>query len=166
MITINNLHNYIDFNKTNIVLGKGYAIQEFVQLLKDAQQENIIENDFDFLPSPVVHHENYDLSFKGFLWEHKNPIVFVQNKEFLEACLNSTNVRLSPISVEFNVVQVDLKPVRDEQNKLTFVEDAQGNKEVNAEIVIKTYSKEEARKLMIDENVDLRNVNFGGYGEI
>ena len=42
MITINNLHNYIDLNKTNIILGKGYAIKEFVQLLKDAQQEKLL----------------------------------------------------------------------------------------------------------------------------
>lgn len=166
MITSDNLHHYIDFNKTNIILGKGYAIQALVNLLEVAQKINDIDNDFDFLPSPVVHHENYDLNFKGFLWEHKNPIIFVQSKEFLEACLNSTNVKLSSISVDFNVIQVDLKPIRDNQGNLTFDEDDQGNKEVKAELVIKTYSKEEAKKLMIEENIDLREVSFGGYGEI
>jgi hypothetical protein len=166
MITVTNLHNYIDFNKTNIILGKGYAIQKLVSFLEEARKENIISNDFDFLPSPVVHHENYDLNFKGFLWEHKNPILFVQNKEFLETCLNSINVKLSPISIDFNVIQIDLKPIRDEQGNLTHITDEQGNKEVNAELVIKTYSKEEAKKIMIEENIDLRKVSFGGYGEI
>lgn len=166
MTTIDNLKTKIDLNKTNIVLGKGYAIQELVYIIQAAQQAGTITNDFDFLPSPVVHHENYDVNFKGFLWEHKNPIIFVQNKEFLEACLKSTDVRLSVVSTDFNVVQVDLEPIRDEEGNLTFNTDSKGNKEVNAKLVFKTYSKEEARRLVIEENVDLRKVSFGGYGEI
>jgi hypothetical protein len=166
MTTIENLKTKIDLNKTNIVLGKGYAIKELVHLIQDAQKAETIENDFDFLPSPVVHHENYEINFKGFLWEHKNPIIFVQNKEFLEACLNSTDNRLSVISTDFNVVQVDLEPIRDEEGNLTFTTDSQGNKEVNAKLVFKTYSKEDAKELMIEKNIDLREVSFGGYGEI
>ena len=166
MTTIDKLKIKIDLNKTNIVLGKGYAIQELVNLIQTAQKAGIIENEFDFLPSPVVHHENYEVNFKGFLWEHKNPIIFVQNKEFLEACLNSTDTRLSVISTDFNVVQVDLEPIRDEEGNLTFNTDLKGNREVNAKLVFKTYSKEEAKKLMIEENIDLRDFSFGGYGEI
>ena len=166
MIMLDNLETKIDLNKTNIVLGKGYAIKELVHLIQSAQKAGTIKNDFDFLPSPVVHHENYEIHFKGFLWEHANPIIFVQNKEFLEACLNSTDVRLSAISTDFNVIQVDLEPIRDEEGNLTFNTDSKGNKEVNAKLVFKTYSKEEARRLMIEENVDLRKVSFGGYGEI
>ena len=165
-MTIEQLKEKIDLNKTNIVLGKGYAFQELVHLLQAAQKANVITNDFDFLPSPVVHHENYDTNFKGFLWEHKNPIIFIQNKEFLETCLNSVDTGFNIVSTDFNVVQVDLKPIRDEEGKLTFTTDDPKTREVNAELVFKTYSKEEARKLMNDENIDLRNVSFGGYGEL
>lgn len=163
---IEQLKNEININKTNIILGKSYAIQKLVHLLLIAQETKEIVNDFDFLPSPVVHHENYDTNFKGFLWEHTNPIIFVQNKEFLETCLMSIDTGYKIVSTDFNVIQVDLKPIRDENNNLMFETDPEGNKEVKAELVFKTYSKEEAKKLMIDENIDLRDVNFGGYGEL
>ena len=165
-MTIELLKEKIDFNKTNIVLGKAYAIQELVQLLLNAQKTGDIENDFDFLPSPVVHYENYDTNFKGFLWEHKNPIIFIQNKEFLEACLNSVDTGYKIVSTDFDVIQVDLEPIRDKEGNLTFTTEEPKTREVNAELVFKNYSKEEARKLMFEENIDLRNVNFGGYGEL
>lgn len=166
MITVDNIHNYIDFNKTNIVLGKGYAIQELVFLLQEAQKTNKIENEFDFLPSPVVHHENYDTHFKGHLWEHKNPIIFVQNKEFLEAVLQSVDSGFNIVSTNFNLIQVDLKPIRDKEGQLTFIDNPAGGKDVKTEIVIKTYEKKEAKRLFIDEHIDLRDVSFGGYGEL
>ena len=165
-MTIEEMKQKIDFNKTNIILGKAYAIQELVNLLMLAQREGEIENDFDFLPSPVVHHENYITNFKGFLWEHKNPIIFVQNKEYLEACLDSMDTGYKIVSTDFNVIQVDLNPIRDEQGNLTFTTEDINTREVNAEIVLKTYSKEEARKLTFEDNIDLRNVSFGGYGEL
>ena len=165
-MTIEQMKQVIDFNKTNIVLGKGYAIQKLVELIQDAYKTGDIDNDFDFLPSPVTHHENYDITFKGFLWEHKNPMIFVQNKEFLEACLNSIDTGYKIVSTDFNVVQVDLEPIRDEQGNLTFTSEDPKIREVNAKLVFKTYSKEEAKKLIFKENIDLRDVNFGGYGEL
>lgn len=166
MSTKSNLATQLDLNKTNIVLGKGYAIEKLVEEIKTEQQNNIIDNDFDFLPSPVVHHENYDTSFKGFLWSYHNPIIFVQNKEFLEACLNSVDSGFNLVSTDFNVVQVDLEPIRNGKGELTFITTSTGGKEVNAKLVFKTYSKEEAKKLMLEQKIDLRNVNFGGYGKL
>lgn len=166
MTTIENLKTKIDLNKTNIVLGKGYAMKELVRIIQEAQKAGLIENEIDFLPSPVVHHENYEVSFKGFLWENKNPIIFVQNKEFLEACLHSVDSGFNIISTDFNVVQIDLEAIRDEEGQLTFVTDEAGNRDVNAKLVYKTYSKEEAKKLMCEDNIDLRDVNFGDYGEL
>lgn len=151
----------VNFNKTNIVLGKPYAIEEFVKLLQAAQKAKEIENDFDFLPSPVVHHENYDVNFKGFLWENKNPIIFIQNKEYLETCLNSKDSGYNIVSTDFDVVQVDLESERDEKGNLII-----GENGVVANLVYKVYSKEEARQMMINEEIDLRDVTFGGYGEI
>jgi hypothetical protein len=46
--------------------------------------------------------------------ENINPIIFTQNKEFLDVCINTPEDKLGVVSYDFNIVQLSYNEETDE----------------------------------------------------
>ena len=96
----------LDLNKANIILGRANAMFHFLQLHEAEKEKGLIDNNLIVMPFTTYHHSNYGYHFKGAMAENINPIIFTQNKEFLDICINTPEDKLGVVSYDFNIVQL------------------------------------------------------------
>lgn len=104
----------LNLNKANIILGRANTILHFCQLYEIEKQKGLIDNNLIIMPYTTYHHSNYGYHFKGTMAENINPIIFTQNKEFLDICINTPEDKLGVVSYDFDIVQLSY----DEEKKI------------------------------------------------
>lgn len=108
------ISDLLNLDKANIILGRANAMLHFIQLHEDEKQKGLIDNNLIVMPFTTYHHSNYGYHFKGAMAENLNPIIFTQNKEFLDICINTPEDKLGVVSYDFDIVQLSY----DEETKI------------------------------------------------
>lgn len=138
----------ITFNKPTILLGKPIPLKETLVGIIELNPKNIIL----FLPVAVSHHDYYHYVYRGALIEYENPIIIVQNKEFLETVLKDTEdcqfVRC--------IKQLDVIASKEEteEEKIKRLEEEE---KIQAELSLEILTKDEANDLFFKQNIDIRD---------
>lgn len=142
----------ITFDKPTILLGKPVPLQETLVGIVKLNPQNVIL----FLPMAVSHHDYYSYVYKGTLIEYENPIIIVQNKEFLEVVLKDSNeCQLIRCIKEPNIKKSYVKDINEtEEEKISRLEEEE---KIDSELSLEILTKEDANDLFFKQNIDIRD---------
>lgn len=141
----------ITFDKPTILLGKPIPLKEVLVGITEVNPQNIIM----FLPVAVSHHDYYYYVYRGAVIEYENPIIIVQNKEFLETILkDTTECQFVRCIKEYDMENIQPLTEETEEEKVKRLEEEE---KLEGKLSLEILTKDEAYDLFFEQKIDIRD---------
>lgn len=134
----------IKFDKPTILLGKPIPLEEAIVGLMELENKNVIL----FLPLAVSHHNYYHYIYRGKLIEFENPVIIVQNKEFLEVVLKDQSDCQIVRCIQKYSLNTD---GMSEEEKL------EAEENIVSELTLEILTLQEAKDMYFNKGIDIRD---------